>query len=163
MNHTTMNHAELTKIVEKYYDVVFRVALGYVKSIPDADDIAQNVFTKLIVKNKSFATDEVLKAWLIRVSINEAKDLLKTAWYRKRADLDESLVMPVYDDLGLYDYVSMLKPKYRTVIYLYYYEEYSIKEIAKILRMPQSSVATQLQRARNQLKEIIKTEEHCYG
>jgi len=156
-----MNREELSKSAAAHRDTVFRVALGYVKNIHDADDVAQNVFMKLYRHEKGFVSSESEKAWLIRVTINESKDLLRSSWKKNRDDLDESLVVPFFekgDDFELYDYVVSLKPKYRTVIYLHYYEGYSTKEISSILKMPQSTVTTQLSRARKQLKESIENQ-----
>jgi len=155
-----MNNEFLTQVITKYRKTVIRVALGYVKNIHDAEDIAQNVFLKFFDKYVCLDTDESQKAWLIRVTINESKNLLKSSWFRNRHDLDESLAAPSADeDLGVYEYVKRLKPKYRTVIYLYYYEDYSANDIAKILKMPPATVATHLRRAREQLREIITKEE----
>ena len=155
--------------INNYRNTVFAVAIGYVKNIHDADDIAQNVFFKLYqrsLKRKGFVSEEAKKAWLIRVTINEAKDLLKSAWKNNTCELDESLVAHENDKLGLHDYLKNLKPKYRTVIYLYYYEGYSVKEVAGILKIPQGTVMTQLKRAREQLKEMLENDEkegYYYG
>jgi len=153
---------DISDSVQKYRSLVFRVALGYVRNIHDADDVTQNVFVKLMTKGKTFDSAEAEKAWLIRVAVNEAKNLLKSAWFRKTTALDESLAVPENHDLHLYDYVKKLKPKYRTVIYLHYYEKYTAKEIAVILKMPQNTVLTQLKRAREQLKTIIEKEDFDY-
>ena len=158
-----MEHQKISDSIKKYHATVFRVALGYVKNIHDAEDIAQDVFFKLYKQNRDFDSDESLKAWLIRVTMNESKNALKSVWLRKKTDLDESLVAPQNDDLGLYEYVQQLPPKYRTVIYLYYYEKYTAKEIAVILKKPQSTIETQLKRSREHLKKIIIREENCYG
>jgi len=158
-----INREDLSKSVTAYRDTVFRVALGYVKNVHDADDVTQNVFMKLYNYNKDFKDDEAQRAWLIRVTVNQSKDLLKSAWKKNRSDLDESIAAPVYDEFGIHDYVKNLKPKYRTVIYLHYYEGYSTKEIALILKIPQSTVTTHLNRARKQLKENITKEEDNYG
>jgi RNA polymerase sigma-70 factor (ECF subfamily) len=158
-----MNSDELSKSVIKNRDTVFRVALGYVKNIHDADDIAQNVFMKLYKHKKGFVSQEAQKAWLIRVAVNESKDLLKSVWKKNTSELDESLIAPAYDDLGVYEYVKKLGAKYRTVIYLHYYEGYSTKEISRIMKIPQSTITTHLSRARKQLKENIESEETCYG
>jgi RNA polymerase sigma-70 factor (ECF subfamily) len=158
-----MNNDFITEIVSKYRKTIIRVALGYVKNIHDAEDIAQNVFLKFFDKYVCLDNEESQKAWLIRVTINESKNLLKSAWFRKRNDLDESLIAPQEEDLGIYEYVKRLKPKYRTVIYLYYYENYSANEVAQILKMPPATVATHLRRAREQLKDIITKEDSYYG
>ncbi|MCL1824254.1 MAG: RNA polymerase sigma factor [Oscillospiraceae bacterium] len=160
---------DLTQSIITYRDVVFRVALGYVKNIHDADDVVQNVFMKLGGYKKNFPSCEDEKAWLIRVTINESKDLLKSVWHNNRTGLDESLVASYAENSyssGVYEYVKKLKPKYRTVIYLHYYEGYSTKEIAGILKMSQTAVTTQLNRARNQLRENIlkdEKEDNFYG
>jgi RNA polymerase sigma-70 factor (ECF subfamily) len=158
-----MTRQDLSESVITYRDTVYRVALGYVRNSHDADDVTQNVFMKLYRHDKGFVSNEAEKAWLIRVTINESKDLLKSVWNRNRGELDDSLVAPVYDDSGIYDYVARLKPKYRTVIYLHYYEGYSTKEISSLLKIPQSTVTTHLNRARKQLKTDIEKEEHSYG
>jgi len=153
----------LTNSIIAHKDTVFRVALGYVKNIHDAEDIVQNVFLKLCRHTKAFPTYEDEKAWLIRVTINESKNLLKSAWKKNRNTLDESLTVPYSmdskEESELYNYVKGLKPKYRTVIYLHYYEGYSTKEIAAILKISQTAVTTQLTRARAQLKENIVNDE----
>ena len=152
------------QLVSKYRKTVFRVALGYVKNVHDADDIAQNVFLKLYSKSDGFDSQEVLKAWLIRVAINESKNLLKSSWLKKREALDESLVATTgSEDLSLHEYIRKLKPKYRTAVYLFYFEGYSANEVAKILKLPPSTVSTHLHRAREQLKEMIVKEDNYYG
>jgi RNA polymerase sigma-70 factor (ECF subfamily) len=118
---------------------------------------------KLLDKTDVFVSEEAQKAWLIRVAINESKNLLKSVWFRKRSDLDESLVAAERNsDTGFFEYVKKLKPKYRTVIYLHYFEGYSTKEIATILKMTQTGVTTQLNRARKQLKEDLIKEGTYY-
>ena len=152
----------LAESMEKHLKTVFRVSLGYVKNIQDAEDITQNVFFKLYRHKKEFTSEEAIKAWLIRLAINESKDLLKSAWFKKRSDLDESLAMPENIDLDLYEYIKQLKPIYRAVIYLYYYDGYSTNEIANILKKPLSTVKMQLQRSRKYLKEILESEGSNY-
>jgi RNA polymerase sigma-70 factor (ECF subfamily) len=141
--------------------MVFRIAFGYTKNVHDADDIAQEVFLKLFKTDVEFASDENVKAWLIRVTINQSKSLLRSVWKTRRGDLTEFMAAEdsLSDDCyGLYEYVKDLKPKYRTIIYLYYYEQYSVKEIAEILKIRETTVTTQLSRARSQLKEILLEE-----
>jgi RNA polymerase sigma-70 factor (ECF subfamily) len=159
---------DLRTSIDKYRETVFSVAVGYVRNIHDADDISQNVFLKLFQKLKkdgSFATDESEKAWLIRVTVNESKDLLKSAWRNNTqefSETDESLHARDSfrtSEHELYDYLQRLKPKYRTVLYMHYYEGYTTKEIANILKIPQMTVLSQLKRARDQLKKIIMEEE----
>ena len=148
--------------VKKYRAMVFRIAYGYTKDTHDADDITQEVFLKLYKTETIFYAEENVRAWLIRVVINQAKSHLKTVWNTRRSDLSESIAAesesnnPAHDDcLDLYRYVDGLKPKYRTIIYLYYYEGYSVKEIAVLLKIRETNVTTQLSRARSQLKDVI--------
>jgi RNA polymerase sigma-70 factor (ECF subfamily) len=142
--------------------MVFRIAYSYAKCTYDAEDITQDVFLKLYKCNIDFAADENIKAWLIRVAINQAKSLLRSSWKIRRCDLDDNseIMAAALPDNGyeLYEYVNNLKPKYRTIIYLYYYEKYSVNEIADILKVRQSTVTTQLGRARKQLKEMLLAE-----
>ena len=150
--------------IEQYRTMVFRIAYGYVRNTHDADDITQDVFLKLCKSKVRFADDEHKKAWLIRVACNRSKTLLTSAWRTRKSnmsDIDESVADMsdfTQDKLNLYEYVEGLKPKYRTIIYLYYYEEYTVKEIAGILKLSQTAVTTQLNRARGQLKEILLEE-----
>ncbi|MDR2569559.1 MAG: RNA polymerase sigma factor [Oscillospiraceae bacterium] len=158
-----MEQNRLSASIQKYHATVFRVALGYAKNFHDAQDIAQDVFFKLYKQDRTFPTDEAEKAWLIRVTINESKNLLKSAWLRKRVDLNDDLAAPEECDLWLFEYVQKLKPIYRTVIYLYYYEQYTAKEIAAILKKPQATIETQLHRAKKHLRESIIKEEDYYA
>ena len=153
--------------VNNHRTMVFRIAYSYTKDTHDADDITQEVFLKLYKTEIQFAADENIKAWLIRVTINQAKSLLKTVWKVRRTDFSENTASlmnakaadSLSDDcLDLYQYVEGLKPKYRTIIYLYYYEQYSVKEIAELLKIRTTTVTTQLSRARTQLKEILLAE-----
>ncbi|MCL1903399.1 MAG: RNA polymerase sigma factor [Oscillospiraceae bacterium] len=160
-----------SQCVRNHRTMVFRIAYSYTKNTHDADDITQDVFLKLYKTENQFAADENIKAWLIRVTVNQAKSLIKTAWRVKRSDFSYSIEnntciissemkgeTPSDDRLDLQQYIEGLKPKYRTIIYLYYYEQYSVKEIADLLKIQTTTVTTQLSRARNQLKEILLTE-----
>jgi len=160
-----MQDYEFTQSINDYRTMVFRIAYGYVKNVHDADDIAQDVFLKLYRSDIRFAAEDNKKAWLIRVTMNQAKTLLSSVWKTRRTDLEpgvfeENLAKSELSDdsLELYEYVKDLKPKYRTIIYLYYYEEYSVKEIAAILKIRETTVTTQLSRARGHLKSILIAE-----
>jgi RNA polymerase sigma-70 factor (ECF subfamily) len=159
-----MQNYDLDKVIEQYRTMIFRIAYGYVKNVHDADDITQDVFLKLFKSEKQFVSEENRKAWLIRVAVNQAKTMLTSVWRTRITNLDNLNEAEVArgnlsdDGLELYEYVKDLKPKYRTIIYLYYYERYSVKEIAAILKIRETTVTTQLSRARNQLKEILLAE-----
>lgn len=143
--------------------MVYRLAFSYIGNRFDADDITQDVFLRFYNK-KIFTDNEHKKAFLIRATINASKNILKSSWNKKRIDLTEFNNALSYnenfneDEEELRSYIIRIKPKYRAVIYFYYYEGYSTAQTAKILKLSESSVKTQLYRARIQLKEIITGE-----
>lgn len=152
-----LTNEQFTRYAERYINTVFRVAFHYTKSSADAEDVTQNVFLKLLRQDKVFESDEYVRNWLIRVTLNECKNLVRTRWWRHESyeDYAASLTFekPAHSDLF---YAVMELPKrYRIPIYLYYYEEYSTQEIADILKVPKSTVCTQLKRGRELLKKSL--------
>jgi len=143
-------------LIDKYSSMIYRIAYQYMKNKADAEDVIQDVFLKVIEKQPSFESEEHCKAWLIRTTANRCKDKLRSLWWRKTSSLDElnhcsSEFIP--DEL---EELLLLPPKYRIVIHLYYYERYTLKEIAQILKINQNTVSTRLQRARQKLKLLIE-------
>lgn len=148
----------IDEIIEKYADMVFRVAYTHTKNRADSDDVFQEVFTKLFRSAAVFESDEHIKAWLIRVTTNTSLDLLKSAWSRKTVELPEELPATEQNEFyegALTQAVKSLPPKYRTVIHLFYYHEMSITEIAKVLKSREGTVKSQLSRARELLKNKL--------
>lgn len=146
--------------VKDHKDTVFRVAFSYMKNQDDADDITQTVFLKLFKSDIAFENDRHLRSWLIRVTINECKSVFRTPW-RKMENLDdyaERLVMPSPRHSGLFTAVMAMPEKYRTIIYLFYYEGYSTDEIAQMLGVPAATVRTRLARGRKKLRNILEEE-----
>lgn len=140
---------------QKYKDAVYRMALSYTKSAADAEDVCQSVFLKMMEQNHITPGKE--KAWLLQTTANTCRNLLRSSWWRKNDPLDETIpagISPEYADV--YQAVMALEPKYRVVIYLRYYEEYSTKEIAQLLHISQTSVTTRLSRGREMLKITLK-------
>ena len=150
---------QFTCLAKKYIDTVFRVALNYLKSGADAEDVTQNVFLKLWKEKKPFAGEEHIRNWLIRVTINECKTALHSPW-RKSENYEyyaRALTFPLSTEQSdLFSVVMDLPKKYRIPIYLYYYEGYSTEEIASILSIPRATVATQLRRGRELLKTFLQ-------
>ena len=147
------------EMVKKYADTVYRIAINYTKSGFDADDVVQNVFLKLYTQDKLAQDGEHLKRWLIRVSINECKNLLAAFWRKNVVSIEEENYEPVFstpEKSDLYNAVMDLPIKYRIVIHLYYYEGYSSKEIASLLNIREQAVRTRLVRGRNMLKQQLK-------
>lgn len=153
-------------IAEKYIDTVYRLALSRTKSIANAEDITQDVFLKLMQANKQFDSEEHLKAWLLRVTINCTKDLFLSSWFKKTEALDDSHNDIPYveeEKSDMYYAVMRLPQKYRTVIHLHYYEGYKVEEIASIIKSTPGTVKSQLHRARELLKALYNEEVNQFG
>lgn len=149
-------YKRIEEIVEEYSDLLLRVAFMYMKNISDAEDIIQETFLRLVKDYPSFDNDEHKKAWLIRVTINLCKNRLKSAWFRKTVPIYDTIVSFSDEEKFIMDTVMELPSKYRSVILLYYHRGYSIGEISGILNIKQSTISSQLQRARSQLKSKLK-------
>ncbi len=156
-----MDKEEFIKKLLEYKDTVFRVALSYTKNLSDAEDISQEVFLKLYSLKSIPENPEQLKAWLIRVTINKSKDLLKSNWFSKRSD--ETNIAQQFSmnesQSEILETVLSLPEKYKIVIHLYYYEGYSINEISEITGVKISTLQSRLQRGRKLLKKKLKEEE----
>ena len=137
---------------------IYRLVRIYIRNSYDTDDIVQNVYLKLHKNIYNLNDDEHAKRWLIRVAINECKNQFLSNWVRGVIPLDETLVDEVSfeADDKVWQAVISLPQKYRIVIYLFYYEEYSTSEIAETLKLKEANVRKQLQRARERLKKILK-------
>lgn len=155
---------QYTCLVKKYIDTVFRVALNYTKSMPDAEDIVQNVFLALLRQTKPFDSEEHIRAWLIRVTVNECKKWHRSPWRRHISFEEYAAALPDVADShkDILRAVLALPRKYRLPIYLYYYEEYSTQEIADLLKIPKGTVCTNLSRGREMLKlQLMEDEEYA--
>ena len=154
-----MEGKDYEQIVKKYIDTVYRIAISYTKTSSDADDIVQQTFMKLLVKERTFKDEEHLKRWLIRVCINECNSLFSSYWRRNVDSIDEIAHEPKFsmqEKSDLYYAIKKLPPKCRIVIYLFYYEGYSGKEISDILHINEATVRTRLSRGRNILRTELK-------
>lgn len=149
------NDAYKHAIVEKYFDTVYRLALSQTQDKNKADDVLQDVFVRYIKSDKTFESEEHLKAWLIRVTINCSKSTFTNSWVKKTVPLTEDITFEIPEQEEVYNVVAKLPKKYRTVIHLFYYEDLSVKEIAKYLRLKESTVKSQLHRAREMLREML--------
>lgn len=150
----------IEEIIEKYSDMVLRLALNQTRSKANADDVYQEVFLRLIKNTDKIHDEEHLKAWLIRVTINCSRSMLSSYWNKNVSSLKEaaSLEAEPFEENLVYQAVLGLPKKYRTAVHLYYFEGYSIKEAAVILGQSESAVKTQLKRARDRLKPILQKE-----
>ena len=131
----------------------------HLKNYSDTDDIFQTVFLKYVLHSKPFESEEHEKAWIIRVTVNACKDLLKSVFRSQTVPLDTLIETPQAQELQhteLLGAVLSLPPKYKDVVYLYYYEGYSAEEISRILKKNVNTVYTLLTRARKILKKELE-------
>lgn len=149
------DYKRIEEALKLYGDSLMRVAFTYTQNMSDAQDMVQEAFLRYIEKSPDFISREHEKAWLIRVTINICKNYIASAYRKNYAQLDESITVSDSYSTGLSDAIKALPHKYRIVIHLYYYEGYSQKEIAKIINLTESAVATRLQRGRSLLKKKI--------
>lgn len=137
-----------------YKDDIYRFALSYTHSREDAEDICQTVFEQLLTHPSIQPGKE--KAWLMRTCANRCKNLLRSHWWSRTAPLEDAHGVPEQEQHPVQEAVMALKPEYRAVVYLYYYEGYATGEIASLLGISQSAVSTRLMRARQQLKQELE-------
>lgn len=140
-----------------YKNDIYRFIYSYTKNLYDADDILQSVFIKLCKHQNLFnKSNGEIKKWLIKVSINECKNLFLSFWRKNVSfDYNDNISYSNQND-NIMPFILKLPTKYRTIIFLYYYEGYKIDEIAHILNLSSTNIQTILYRAREKLKEMLK-------
>ena len=144
------------EIVEKYADMIYRIAYQKVLNRYDAEDIFQDVFVKLLSNKSYFRDEEHIKAWLIRVTINLCINYNKSLARQKTVSVEQLDIPFTQQETGVLEELYLLPEDERNILYLYYYEGYKIREIAKILRQKQNTINSKLTRARNKLKRIME-------
>ncbi len=158
---------EITKeyigsLVDKYGNMILRIAYTYLKNKADAEDTVQDVFLQIIDKNPIFNDETHEKSWIVRTTINMCKNKLNLFWNRNKCSIDDITEFANYDkystDSNVLKAVLSLPDKYRLVVYMYYYEGYSTPEISKIIEKSDTTIRSLLHRARNKLKSILKEE-----
>lgn len=148
---------EVNRAVEQYADTVRRICLVHLKNYADTEDIFQTVFVKYLLHTAPFASPEHERAWIIRVTINACKDLLRSVFRRRTLSLEEVAEQPAPADehRAVLQAVQALLAAYRDVVYLHYYEGYTAPEIAGILGKNVNTVYTRLTRARGLLRRTL--------
>jgi len=144
-----------------YGSMVFKIAMVNLGNKDDAEETMQEAFYKLLYKSPQFNDDEHEKAWLIRITINLCRDILRSVWHKRVVKMEE--IEEYYDapsDSSVMKEIVELPVKYKTVIYLYYFEDYSIKQISEILKTKESAIKMRLQRGRQLLKIELKGNEN---
>ena len=150
----------ISDLLNKYGDMVLRIAYTYLKNRADAEDIVQDVFLRIIDKKPSFNDENHEKSWLIRATINMCKNKVNLFWNKNKCSIDDVQEFAVSDkyntDTSVFQAVMALGEKYRVVVYMYYYEGYSTPEIAKVIGKSETTIRSLLHRARNKLKDMLK-------
>jgi RNA polymerase sigma factor (sigma-70 family) len=152
------SEAEVNRAIDLYADTVRRICILHLKNFHDTEDIFQEVFLKYALSATVFENPVHEKAWIIRVTINKCKDLIKS-FFRSRTVSIEELNVPLSEEAREYDYVleavMNLPKKYKDTVYLHYYEGYTAAEIGKILNINVNTVYTLLSRAKKLLQEKL--------
>ncbi len=161
MSDSLRTNDHIKQIVHQYADMLLRIAFTHTANQYDAEDMVQNVFLKYIEKQPVFENTEHEKAWFIRVLINMCHNYFHSAWFKKTVELDENVGFPDIDENDLDEKAVLtavlhLPVKYRLMIYFFYYEDYSIAQIAKACNKKESTVRSQLFRARQLLRDTLK-------
>ena len=156
-----LDTAQFNACAAKYMDTVFRLAFSMLKSPADADDVTQNVLLSLYRTDYPFESDEHVRSWLMKVTVNECRKFWRRP-FRSHENIDDYAETLAFEDPSyrdLFEAIMQLDRDKRTVIVLYYIEGYSIKEIAEILNVPAATIGTRLARARAKLAQYLKEEE----
>ncbi len=157
-----MTDEKFEQAARAYGDMLYRVAFHAVRSRADAEDVTQTALLKLYEHTGAFESEAHLKHWLLRVTVNESRQVLRTFWRRKVVPLDEEWDAPAAEEADRGEVlraVMALERKYRLSVCLYYYEGCSVKEIAVLMGAKPSTVQTWLQRAREKLRIALSEEE----
>ncbi|HBZ04011.1 MAG TPA: RNA polymerase subunit sigma-24 [Lachnospiraceae bacterium] len=158
-----MRESEIIRLYDLYSDSVYRLAYSYTGSIQDSEDVVQELFLKLIQKN-IFISQGKEKSYLLTMTANACKDILKSAKYKNAVPFEEAAadtaIMNSYaeEDLELFNALKKLPEDYRATIHLHYYEGYKVREIAKMLKLSSSAVTMRLTRGRNMLADLLQEE-----
>lgn len=163
MNRETERKQQIEALILKYEKTVYKLAYSYMKNKQDTDDVYQEVFLRFFRKKPEFESEEHEKAWFIRTTINCCKSYFLSGWVKRTMALEENTMgqedsYEMGERSELFYAVMDLPVKYRTVIHLFYYEGYTVKEIAELLDEKVTTITTRLSRGREQLREVLDAE-----
>lgn len=155
-----MTQDQLLNLYDQYADHVYRLALSYLRSPADAEDIVQTVFIKLLERKVSLPEGKE-KTYLLTITANACKDLLRSSYRKRRADYEEAEQISVTDTFtseegDLFRAMYSISEKYRIAIHLHYYEGYTYPEIAKMLHISPSAVSMRIHRGCQELKQVLE-------
>lgn len=155
-----MNEKEFEIKYKLYAQMLFNICYGYTKSKAESEDLLQIIFLKYLNCNKTFKTLDDEKYYLIRITINECKNYIKSRFKKKeiinQEIIDNSPSLQNNELAILKRTINLLDDKYKVVIILYYYQSFNINEIANILKISISLVKKRLERGRNKLKQLME-------
>lgn len=160
-----MDEERAEYLVEQYADLLLRIGFTWLGDLDDAKDICQTVLIKLLEDPRAFPDRGQERAWVVRLAVNACKNWRKSAWFRRRAPLEEGLHLAVEtpEPGGLLEQVMALPPPYRQVIFLRYYEGYEVREIAALLGRPPPLVSTHLKRGKEKLRKMLGGTDDAWG
>lgn len=147
---------EAELLVDRYKNHLFAAAFHICKNAADAEDAVQETFLQYLITETQFENEQHIRAWLIRVAINKAKDISRSFWRNKSVPLEDymaELTFETPESEILFEQVMRMPEKYRIVIHLFYYEDYSVREIAGILNLTENNVKVRLNRGRKLLRK----------
>ena len=160
MNEPRRAGGEMDQLIARYQNMVYGLALAKTNSPADADDVFQEVFLACFRSGKIFRDEEHRKAWLLRTTVNICRRVTASTWRRKTVPLEEQKEVPVAfrepEENLVWEAVQKLEENYRLPIYLFYFQELSTQEIAKVLSIRPGTVRMRLSRGRDMLREMLK-------
>jgi RNA polymerase sigma-70 factor (ECF subfamily) len=159
MAHQFARPEDFEALVTKHENRLYRTALAITGNKSDAEDLVQEAFIRAYEKAPDFQSEEHEKAWLIRVTVNLCHSLMRSPWRRRIIPLLDSYPAAEPGQDGLLDEIMRLQAKYRTVLHLFYYEGYSVRDISQLTGQKESTIRSQLTRARQKLKIRLQEEE----
>lgn len=153
----------IDEIITRYTKMVYGIAMTHVNNPADADDIYQEVFLAYFRKERSFNDEEHQKAWLIKTTLNWCKKMTGSSWRKKTRPLEEELLDQTFqfaseEENLVYQALCELPEKYRMVLYLFYFEEFTIDEMSKVLKIRAGTIRMQLTRGRDMMRSKLKGE-----
>lgn len=155
------NMSSLHDVILKYSSMILRIAVQNTNDYYAAEDITQEVLIKFMNCDKEFDSENYVKAWLIKVTLNMCRNYTNSSWRQRTVPIQEKDITTFFklpEDKYIFESIMRLSPKYKNVLYLYYYEGYTVPEIADLLEKKENTVSTWLRRARIELEKRIEEE-----
>ncbi|EDM99799.1 Sigma-70 region 2 [Pseudoflavonifractor capillosus ATCC 29799] len=156
-----MEREEAARLVEAHGQAVYRLAYARTGSREDAEDITQETFLRLVRAAPAFRDEAHCRTWLLHVAMNCTRSLFRRPWRRRDLPLEEAAnaAAPDGERGNVLEAVLNLPEQYRAPVHLFYYEDLTVEQIAKILGLREGTVRTRLSRARGMLRDMLKEDE----